>query len=577
MNTLHVLRAVWWKEARDQRLLGITCVLGYAALVLGAKLVLGAGFDASLRVGWVHPAASLVVAAAFAAEALAHDAASGVEVTLARLALSRRALWAAKASFVLAALACFELCAFALEHALRAFEPPADLSRLAPLWAWWFAALCVVSGVLAAASLVRRALPAALIGCGLPMLLGWLVFCSPTPLISTLFTSIAVSSGPIGVASVVALALAAASLAAYSLARFDRFGLRRAGTFALAGIAVIAAPLGWALASASSRLELAPHQSGGAVWQALPSPDGRFVALLAERTCEIDRAWPALSRDSWLAHAELSRFEVWILERSTGACREIEDDRWRAPWSSNRRGSELGAWTSDGRLLTVSSASSFCPGAETFEIVEPSSARVVAAFADDEAAFESAAGVRPRWYRIETQGSAHVLSFADGTRGTRVARDELLALSPEPGVYFVHGADDAITRRDLRDGSERTLVPSFSPGRGSSRYVGVSRVSPDGRWLALQRTDGLSILDAHSGRVVFGPDLGVFVEWSSHGRIATLQLADSAISLALDGSRRELPRGSPRECGDDGFVWHLPDRVAWRSLDGTRAETLYEP
>ncbi|MCK6447323.1 MAG: hypothetical protein L6Q99_13110 [Planctomycetes bacterium] len=569
MITLRILRALWWKEARDHRVLVITCALFYAAILLGAKLVLGDGFDANLRVGYVHPAGLLVVAAALAAEALAHDAASGVEVTLARLSLSRRTLWTAKASFVLAALAGFELFAFALEHALRAFEPQADTARLAPLVAWWFAALVVVACVLAAASLVRRALPAALIGCGVPVLLGWLCLCSPRPPFAGLLTRIAVASGPLGVACVAACALAIASLAAYSVARFDRFGLRRAGAFVLGGLAVMIAPLGWAVASAHSRLALAPHADGGNVWQALPSPDGRYVALVAERTCKLDRDWPLFSRDSWLSSAELSRTEVWIVERATGACRELADDRCRAPWASQRRGWSVGPWTNDGRLLAVSTEHGFGVDDERFEFVDPSEARMIEEFGADEAALESAAGVPPRWYHLEVQGDMRVLSFADGTHGTGVARDELLALSPEEGVYFVRGSDDALLRRNLRDGSERSI------GVAAARTVLSPRVSPDGRWLALQRRDGLTILDAHDGRVVFGPEPGVLVEWSRHGRLATLESGTAAFAVELDGTRHPLPRGWPLECGSDGFVWRLPERITWRSLDGTRVETVY--
>ncbi|MBI5431722.1 MAG: hypothetical protein HZA52_02710 [Planctomycetes bacterium] len=559
---MNVWRALWWKEARDHRVLFATCALLYVALLAGAELVLGDGFDATLRLGAIHPAALLVVAAAFAAEALAHDAASGVETTLMRLPVSRWKLWSAKASFVVAALAGFELVAFAAELVLASFEPAADSSRLTPVFAWWLAAL------LAAASLLRRALPAALVGVGVPALLGWLVLGAERMPNVDLLGRVASASGPLGVALALTAALCIASVAAYCVVRFDRFGLRRVGAFAAGGMCVVAPPLAWTFASTSSRADLVPFTHGVSIWNVRPSPDGRYVALQAERVAKLDGDWPTLSRESWLSTTELSRLEVWILDRATGECREL-DDRWRSIWSPSRRGWSAREWTSDGHLLTVSAPGTFGSGEYRYELVDPRTARVVESFGDDSDALELAADIPPSWYRLERIGNHSVLALADGSHGVRLRDDQPVTLSPEVGIAFYRDEAGALLRKNLLDGSERVFA------RFDGESIGRPRVSPDGRWVAIQEREKLSIRGARDGELVFGPEQGVLVEWSSHGRLATITHRDATFALGLDGSRVELPRAWPIECGAEGFVTRLPDRVEWHSLDGARVETIY--
>lgn len=565
---MNVWRALWWKEARDHRVLFATCALLYVALLAGAELVLSDGFDATLRLGAIHPAALLVVAAAFAAEALAHDATSGVETTLTRLPVARWKLWSAKASFVVAALAGFELVAFAAELVLASFEPPADTSRLTPLFAWWLAALLATASVLAAASLLRRTLPAALVGIGVPVLIGWLVLGSERVPNVDLLGRVASASGPLGVALTLTAALCVASVAAYCVARFDRFGMRRAGAFAAGGMCVVAPPLAWTFASTSSRADLAPFTRGVSIWNVSPSPDGRYVALQAERVAKLDGDWPTLSRESWLSRAELSRLEVWILDRATGECREL-DERWRSIWSPSRRGWSAPEWTSDGRLLTVSAPGTFGSGEYRYELVDPRTAQVVESFGDDPDALELAAGIPSSWYRLERVGNHSVLALADGSHGVRLRDDQRVTLSPELGIAFYRDEDGALLRKNLVDGSERVFAPI------DGEFNGRPRVSPDGRWVAIQEREKLSIRGARDGELVFGPEQGVLVEWSRHGRLATIANRDGTFALGLDGSRFSVPKGSPIECGADGFLTCLPDRVEWRSSDGARVETIY--
>ncbi|MCE9595954.1 MAG: hypothetical protein K8S98_17330 [Planctomycetes bacterium] len=565
---MNVWLSLWRKEARDQRMLLLVSAALFVTLLLGARLVVGASFDGPLRTGYVHPIAWFVVAAALAAEALTRDAESGVERSLTRLAMARSTLWATKASFVLGALLAFGGFQMLCERTLVAWDPANGARPAVALSTWCALGALVVASVLAAATLVRRALAAALLGVGAPVALAWLVHAAPDGVVRDwILRGVAVAS-PGGTAFALAFALAVGSLAGYAVACVEPFGLRRAAALSLGFAIALAGPFTWTVARAANAIDPRPSVHNLTSWRALPSPDGRFVALDVQCTRDFLLEW-----GTWLAGDEngdpqVVRNEVWILDRATGAIDEL-DERWRLAWAPYDAGGNAVAWTADGRLATVASERFFGDGERRGELLDPATGAVVGRFDVDEDEPVSEVGTPP-WQRVTLRDGACELGFADGSCTTTLDADARLVVSPERGVYFVE-RNGAILRAEL--GAAETTRLGERRGERSMR----TRVSPDGRWLAWRDEAGLSIVDARTGAKLFGPAPEHFVEWSTHGRVATLSGSNGGFVIELDGSRRALEGSWPRECGPDGWLTRMPDRLTWRSDDGTRVEELPMP
>ncbi|MEE8469535.1 MAG: hypothetical protein V3T22_13835, partial [Planctomycetota bacterium] len=282
--------------------------------------------------------------------------------------------------------------------------------------------------------------------------------------------------------------------------------------------------------------------------------------------------------------------QLWILDCFDKSLQRI-DGRTRQAFRPALYGSDKrffawipGPWGADGMLRTRSSAGPFMRAEHgRLEVVDPSNGTIVshvsALEAGDCSTFESEMGLS-LWYERLWAGNDRVrIRWRDRGESHTLLEDDLLAISPEPGVIF--HADDSgnLVRRNLGTGSVRTLTELY----GTRRRV---RVSPDGRSLFLTTRQKRVILDSQSGeprlRAMDGShpsptwsrtpgrvcyvhlDGGLFVI-EEGGVERRLDVPDWVVDVTDLGPDHLLGRGSRHEF-----------RLAVLDLEGHLVEMLYE-
>jgi len=290
-----------------------------------------------------------------------------------------------------------------------------------------------------------------------------------------------------------------------------------------------------------------------------PSPDGRFLAVQARQH------WYA--RDNWIQLSERetgsrrrSRYEVWILDLTTGDWKEI-DDRYR----------EIGGvddWSAAGTLLTGSTDCAFGDGEVLVERVDPRTGRILSSH------LNSVPEDLGQWYEKRSLGTDTVLRWKANGRELRLPNMGLMRPSTEPGVVF-HESDGYLVRHELAHDTTTRLIEL------GTDHVSLVRVSPDGRFLLLDNANTSRILDASTGAVVHDFDHGPgFADWSRvPGRVALL-CAGRMVWTALleDGSLVQLPVQALRcfELGSDRLLAFDEHHIERMRFDGSERVTLYE-
>ncbi len=554
------LRTLLYKEWRDQRaLIFISLALCVLVFVLG-KVLGGKRFSPEVR-SQVLTVCLGLFAMLMATETIAREAQNGVGRTLARLPVSRTVAWVAKASFVaLASTGVYVLLTLA-ELILRTTEPrralpphvilPEVLILIAAVTAACFVAVCVL----------RRSLPAAFLGLMLVASVPALAYFLPPLHITEWVDVVLCSWTPQGFAGVGIAACLLGSLLAFRVRRIDRFGVRRAAAGAI-GLGIVLVPVFAGTARSSAwALDITPYSRTAKITFAIPSPDGRFIAIQAEQDWDPSSNW-LRGPEPKPGFASRWRREVWILDRSTGALNQI-DERYRFFKNGEP------AWDEHGLLSTISTAGAFGGRDSAVERIDPRSGRVVSARDED-----ISKAVLP-WWRNESAGKDFVLRWPAKNLEVRARENMLLRATSEPGVVF-HDQDGFLVRHQLDSDCVTRLVALQGPSE--QRFLILSE---DGRLLYL--TQGLEkwILDACDGRIIreFDHDSG-WCGWSAiPGRVCIVwHSGDTFTALNEDGTETPLPgfESGNREVGPDHILRCEPQRLECMKLDGSEREVLYE-
>ena len=568
------LRVLLYKEWRDQRALVVGSLLLCVLLIAVAKLLGGPRFDPVIRMKYVLPSCLALFAVVLAVESITRDAQKRVEHTLGRLPASRGVVWCAKICFValsflgsLAVLAALEQGLRLLEHKPLPPGTPALIST--PLLSVIAAA---AAACLAAACILKRSLPAAFLGLVLLAAVPCLAFELPPGLLAIDWATVVLCSWTPAAFSVLACgALLLGSLLAFRVRRVDGAWMRRAAAVALGTSIVLVPALAETAREQAWAFDIELFSPRATISEVVPSPDGRFAAI------EVEQEWKA--RDNWSAvictgsdTGEQTRREVWILDRSTGKCSEI-DGRFRWLLGS--------AWDESGRLVASSSSGTF--GCRSFfrDHIDPLTATVV-----ESREVNPARELHP-WYWKQTAGTDCVLRWKSAV--LRVPKDSLLVPSPQPGVVFQE-QDGFLVRHELAPDSTTRLL-----ALGSSGELRFLAPSPDGALLWVNPPHGARrIIDACTGELVHefqGRDC--YAGWSQvPGRICLVWTGEEYSALNEDGSQTPMPargwgweqlgldrpaeRGGVIEWGPDRLVAWFPDRIECMNIDGSERQVLYQ-
>jgi len=554
------LRVLLYKEWRDQRVL-IFVSLGLCLLVLVLGKVLGGKrFSPEVR-SQVLTVCLGLYAMLLATETIAREAQNGVERTLARIPVSRTVAWVAKASFVaLASTGGYVLLTLA-ELILRATEPrralpphvilPEVLILIAAVTAACFIAVCVL----------RRSLPSAFLGLMLVASVPALAYFLPPLRITEWIDVVLCSWTPQGFAGVGIAACLLGSLLAFRVRRIDRFGLRRAAAGAI-GLGIVLVPVFAGTARSSAwALDITPFSRTAKITFAIPSPDGRFIAIQAEQDWDPSSDW-GIKHESKPGFAGRWRREVWILDRSTGALSQI-DERYRFMNSAP-------AWDEHGLLTTISTAGAFGGRDCAVERIDPRSGKVVSAHEED-----ISEAVLP-WWRKESVGKDIVLRWPAKNLEVHAKENWSLRASSEVGVVF-HEQDGFLVRHELDPDCVTRLAAVGEP-----HELRLLQMSPNAKYLYQYEMRGEKrVIDTCTGRILqeFDGWTG-FMGWSDvPGRICLVWHAgDTFSALNEDGSETPLPgfELGCRELGPDHILRYQAQRIECMQLDGSEREVLYE-
>jgi hypothetical protein len=264
------------------------------------------------------------------------------------------------------------------------------------------------------------------------------------------------------------------------------------------------------------------------------------------------------------------RFEVWILDPSTGAVKEI-DDRFRAFPMDN-------PWDAEGHLVTVSTPGAFGDGNYTAERIDPVTATVVSSHPESELDSRDYRYGFHRWLEESKDDEQREFSWQGSAVRLRLPREARVLPSPEPGILF-HESGNQLVRHDLADDSTRVIAELHD------LRSALLRVSPNGRYLLLGEGSRKRILDARDGRVVLElPEKSGLPEWSRiPGRIGLFCIRRSKYVdwhvLLEDGSLMLLPTHdtNTREFGRDRVIYHSRGWIECKNLDGSERWVLYGP
>jgi hypothetical protein len=327
------LRALLYKEWRDHRALCIGALVVFVLFAALAKILASGSFDPAQRTGYVLPSCLGVFALILAIEVVVRDIHTGAESTLLRLPVSRAMGWSAKALFVTLASVGFLLLLVVSEVALRILERRSALEGLVDMVqpTQWCLIAAIAAACASCACVLRRSVVAAFLGVALITACRCSRCVFPkAPRANGFSSSCATGRQPRSRHSR-ALPSLFGSFLAYRVRRADDFGLRRAAGAAIgAGIVLVPALAGTAQHSGWA-FDIELFSKTAHVMAIAPSPDARFLAV------QVSQQWKP--RDCWIGSAGRrkdfgvrERYEVWLLERSTGVWKEI-DDRFRTLWS----------------------------------------------------------------------------------------------------------------------------------------------------------------------------------------------------------------------------------------------------
>jgi hypothetical protein len=556
------LRALLYKEWRDQRALLagglVACVLVVAlAQVLGDRT-----FGPLLRVRYVLPGLLTAFTLVLATESIVRDIHTGVEGTLLRLPVPRALAWSAKfLSVALASIGLFVILTL-VEMLLRLSKHHSAIdglfAMLEPTW-WWLNA-AVAAACCASACVVRRSLPAAFLGLALVSGIPLIGMALPEGHAREWLDVLLNSWTPAALSALACGAFLLGSFLAYRVRRFDAYGVRRASSVA-AGAGIVLLPILAGTAHAQSwAFDIVPFSKTAEIQWISPSPDGRFLAVQAMQHWYARDNWIGLS-DRETGSRQRSRYEVWILDRTTGRWNEI-DDRYRDVAANDLE------WNQEGQLLTSSSPGCFGDGGGIYERINPLTGSIVSFHSDSEPE------VLGRWYEQRSLGSDTVLRWKANGRELRLPDSALMRPSTQPGVVF-HELSGCLVRHELEPDST-TKVATLKVARNS-----FLQVSPDGHHLLLVNGDSRQVLDASNGRLVheFGEHTGL-IEWSKvPGRVGIFCTGrDEWQLLAEDGRLTRLPTRASlcQELGPDRLIAYDRQRIECMKLDGSERVTLYE-
>jgi hypothetical protein len=564
------LRVLLYKEWRDQRALVLGTLLLCALLVATARLLGGTRIDPHFREALLLQGCLAAFAVALSVEIVARDGQSGVDGTLTRLPISRPAVWLAKICFVaMASIAC--LAALALVEALILLAEqhpvlPGLLEMYQPTW--WLAIAATAAACHASACVLRRSLPAALLGVALIVCVPFTATSLPIGRATEWIDLVLASWTPGALSALVCTGFLLGSLLTHRVRRPDVHGWRRA-IQALLGVCIVVVP---AVANSVRRGEWAfdilPFSTSAEIRAVSPSPDGKYLAVIAEQVWTPRMDWLPLTGSRTGTNCRM-RHEVWILDPATGAVREI-DDRFRSfamdyPWDPK------------GHLVTVSTPGTFGDGEYTAERIDPSTAAVVTSHSESELDSRDYKYDFDRWFEESTNGDEREFSWHGRTTRLRLPREARVLPSPEPGIVF-HESGNTLVRHDLADDSTRVLAAVHEPRSA------LLRVSPNGRYLLLGEGREMRVLDARDGHVVRElPKGSGLPEWSRvPGRIALLRTCHSFVNdwqvLLENGSVLMLPVYGGRVCefGPDRVLTVHMSGIECMKLDGSDRQVLYQ-
>ena len=586
------LQALLYKEWRDQRVFCIASLAACLLLSLAALRINGAALmKHSMYVDSVLPASCMIFAMVLATESIARDAQSRVADTLLRLPASRFLAWTAKFLFVLCAVVALVALLLPLDFLLGLASTSGQLAGdqvLVRPQFWSFTAALAAAGF-ALACVLRRALPAAIVGTLSLAALPFLPFAvlpffiagglEPCRVWDWNYVYLSIFS-PQQLAGFGAAGFLLGSLLAFSIRHNDPLGWRRG----LAVMGSVAFVLGLAAAGslrrALSAFDIPFGDADAWVVEAVPSPDGRFLAVQMHKDCTVHPDWLLLGG------TELSRTaahrEVWLYDRSDKTWSKL-GGTYHELLTRFRRGFSQGPWDARGRLSVLTSPSAFGQTAGGVQLIDPKSRAVLLAPPIGISMFdrlEAETGLGT-WYTTVSDSKRSVLTLHWNDSGIEwtIPDDLVFVVSPEPGVVFLQ-RDHLLVRHDMRTGSEHVL-------RRLERDLLTAniRVSPDGRHVSTFSDGTTTILDALDGHSVAELPIKTWLAcWSDvPGRLCwyVTGFRERALILhALDelGRSTALPTTLPScgECGADRLVQFDSHRIECMKLDGSERETLYE-
>ena len=564
---MRVLATLARKELRDQR--GLLLLAGglFALVVVGARLALGAGFDAELRSQRILPFALGIVAAVLAAESIGRDASAGVESLWERLPVDRALVWGAKVLSAVAGAAVFLGGALLVELALRATErapgPAGSVALLPGLW-WLLLVPCATAAVLFWSALLRWSLAATLVGVGC-VALPPLVWDQLSGRVAR-FVYLVWRNGPRPEWKWIVIAAAAGisgSLLAFRVRGWRRLPLRRVAA-GIAGLLLVLGPtLARPLIVAIARLEFGLFHPEAELMHVEPSPDGRHLAVL-------------VVRDSSAAPSGRvgPDFRAGILDRASGSWRDLGGSRtamFAGRWPNET------VWSPEGCMAVAREEDRHL----VWELVDPRMDRAVweSSAEDGREQLTRRMGLES-WHELTMEDDDYLLRWKARGKELRIPkRTWRWLVGAEPGFVFLE-REGTFVRHDMDSGEERLVYrcsSSSSPGR----------LSPGDRWIELG--DGIDrvIVEVASSQVL-RREPGSVVHWCSEpGRVAVIRAGTHrrrdlrTILLLEDGSSKVLASGTGYwvEDGPDAFLryGHRGHRLERLDLNGKVLEVLYPP